>query len=117
MKNAIWEEVKAHIKSGLPQNTFSLWINPITFLGEEENTVVLGCPNKFSRNWVEENFLGLIQDKFHKAGAGGVDLALRVGPQKKTAPADKHLPRPDNQSQPFHGRLCLGSGGAEDEIR
>jgi len=95
MKKATWEEVKAHIKSGLPQNTFSLWINPITFLGEEENTVVLGCPNKFSRNWVEENFLGLIQDKFHKAGAGGVDLVLRVGPQKKTAPADNRLPRPE----------------------
>ena len=100
MKKAIWEEVKTHIKSGLPQNTFSLWINPITFLGEEENTVVLGCPNKFSRNWVEENFLGLIQDNFYKAGAGGVDLVFRVGPQKKAAPDDNRLPRPEQLMLP-----------------
>ncbi len=92
---ATWEEVKTHIKSGLPQNTFSLWINPITFLGKEDNTVLLGCPNKFSRNWVEENFLGLIRDKFQKAGAGRVDLVFKVGPKTKTPPSDNNFPRPE----------------------
>ena len=53
---ATWKEVKTYIQTGLPENTFSLWINPITFLEDGDNTVVLGCPNKFSSNWVEENF-------------------------------------------------------------
>ncbi len=78
-----WEEVKNLIRSGLPENTFSLWINPITFLGKENNTIILGCPNKFSRKWVEENYFGLIQDKFQKAGAGHADLVLKVAPPQR----------------------------------
>ncbi len=92
---ATWEEIKTHIKSGLPQNTFSLWINPITFLAKEDNTVVLGCPNKFSRNWVEENYLALIRDRFHEAGAGPIELIFEVGPKKKTPSVDNDFPRPE----------------------
>ncbi len=80
---ATWEEVKTSIQSSLPENTFSLWINPISFLDIKDNTIVLGCPNKFSRNWVEENYLGLIRDSFQRAGAGPVKLDFIVGPKKK----------------------------------
>ncbi len=80
---ATWEEVKTSIQSSLPENTFSLWINPISFLDIKDNTIVLGCPNKFSRNWVEENFRTLIQDKFQMVGAGPVELDFKVGPKKK----------------------------------
>ncbi|MBW1828478.1 MAG: chromosomal replication initiator protein DnaA [Deltaproteobacteria bacterium] len=80
---ATWKEVKTYIQTGLPENTFSLWIDPITFLENGDNTVVLGCPNKFSSNWVEENYSGLIKDQFLKAGAGHVDLVFKVGPKKK----------------------------------
>ena len=112
---ATWEEVKTHIRSGLPQNTFSLWIDPITFLGKEGNTVVLGCPNKFSRNWVEENYLSLIQDRFHKAGAGLIELVFRVGPQKKIDPAHNNIPcaeqlmLPHMPENPKKGALRLNS--------
>jgi len=92
---ATWEEVKTQIRSALPQNTFSLWINPITFLGKEENTIVLGCPNKFSRNWVEENFQDLIRDRFHNTGADNIELAFRVGPQKKNGSGHRHMPQPE----------------------
>ncbi len=91
---ATWEEVKIHIKSGLPPNTFALWINPITFIGKEENTIILGCPNKFSRNWVEENYLGIIRDKFNKVGMDDVDLALRVGHQEKKVSCDRQITAP-----------------------
>ncbi len=82
----IWEEVKTYIKSGLPENTFSLWINPIDLLEEEGDTIVLGCPNKFSRNWVEENYSDLIRNKFHKVGSNQVDLHFKVSPKKKRKP-------------------------------
>ena len=32
----IWEEVKDDIKCEIPQNTFSLWINPLTFLEKKD---------------------------------------------------------------------------------
>lgn len=91
---ATWEEVKEYIKTSLPENTFSLWINPISFLDKEDNTIILGCPNKFSRNWVEENYAGLIRDRFLKAGSGRVDLTFIVSPQKKGKSDSPPVPGP-----------------------
>ena len=80
---AIWQDIKARIQSELPKNTFSLWIQPISFVETDEQSVILNCPNKFSRNWVMENYFDLIKDKFHKAGAENVELIYKPESQKK----------------------------------
>jgi chromosomal replication initiator protein len=83
---AIWHDIKAQIRSELPKNTFSLWIAPITFLEKNDQAVILNCPNKFSRNWVMENYFDLIQEKLHKAGAAKVDLVYKAErPRHKVA--------------------------------
>ncbi|SPD72144.1 Chromosomal replication initiator protein DnaA [uncultured Desulfobacterium sp.] len=82
MKTA-WEDIKAYLRSRLPEKSYSMWINPITYLGQEDLSVVLGCPNRFSCNWVEENYLGMIQEGFKQAAEGKVDLVLKVGPPTK----------------------------------
>jgi len=106
---AIWEEVKTYIRTGLPENTYSLWINPITFLDDKDNKIILGCPNKFSCNWVEENFTGLIQDRFLKAGAGHVDLVFKFSPPKKDGPSSCSLARPEQLRLPnMPGKVSNG---------
>jgi len=110
MMKTTWEEVKSHIKARIPQNTFSLWINPIIFLGEEGSTLFLGCPNKFSRNWVEENFSEVIQDRFHQAGASDINLVFKVGPHRAALPPEDNGPLPQQlrlPNMPSHGN----SGG------
>jgi chromosomal replication initiator protein len=83
---AIWEEIKNQISSELPKNTFSLWIRPITFIDKRENRILLGCPNRFSRNWVTENYLGLIQEKLDNALSEHCEVVLNVAPVNKEAP-------------------------------
>jgi chromosomal replication initiator protein len=74
----IWEEVKGQLREKLPDKSFSLWINPLHLLEEQEDTLVLGCPNKFSLNWITENYFGLIQDNLNGHGHGNYHLALKV---------------------------------------
>lgn len=81
-----WDEIKSRIRSELSKNSFSLWINTISFLEKKDKTVVLGCPNKFSRNWVMENYFDLIQDKLHKAGASQVNLVLQPDTPERKVP-------------------------------
>jgi chromosomal replication initiator protein len=110
---ATWKEVKTYIQTSIPENTFSLWIDPITFLENGDNTVVLGCPNKFSSNWVEENYSGLIKNQFLKAGAGQVELIFKVGPKKKenyspipsSTPEQLMLPNMPGKGRPSRIRL------------
>ncbi len=94
-----WDEIKNQIRSELPKNSFSLWINTISFLEKKDKTVVLGCPNKFSRNWVLENYFNLIQEKLHAAGALHVNLVLQPKlPIKK---------RPVSSFSPYNEQLKL----------
>jgi chromosomal replication initiator protein len=84
----LWEELKGRLREKLPDKSFSLWIDPLHSLGEEDNSLVLGCPNKFSLNWITENYISLIQDNLKSHGRGDCRLVLKVqAPPPKTSPA------------------------------
>jgi chromosomal replication initiator protein len=93
---AIWEQVKRELGSDLQKKSFSLWISPITFIDQKEETIILGCPNNFSRNWVQENYLTLIQERMDCLGSNHFNLVLKVLPSQKKDPAPATL-EPEKQ--------------------
>ncbi|MCD6298080.1 MAG: chromosomal replication initiator protein DnaA [Deltaproteobacteria bacterium] len=97
---AIWKEIKGRISSSLPKNSFSLWIDPISFLGKDEKNLVLGCPNRFARNWVMENYLNLIKDTLNKAGAGDLNVVFKVQPSKIKNSGSHNIPEPAQLTLP-----------------
>jgi len=83
----IWEDVKNEIRGSLPEKAFSLWISPISLLEKKEDVLVLGCPNKFSMNWIHENYMLMIQERLAQMGNGHCSLTFKVkGPGKPTLP-------------------------------
>ena len=97
---ALWDDIKTRIRSDLPKNSFLLWINPISCVETGNGRVVLACPNRFSRNWVTENYLDLIRDRFRKAGHGDMELVFKVEPKKREAALPPSLPDPDQLALP-----------------
>ena len=87
---AIWEEIKKHVKAELPEKSYDLWIDPITPLEQKDDTFVLGCPNKFSRNWIKENYQAILEKNLDKIGYGQYGITFKV----KTR--DKRKPVPDS---------------------
>lgn len=81
--STIWDEVKNQIKAALPNKTFSLWINPISLLDEKDGALVLGCPNKFSLNWITANYMGIMEDTLAQIGNGDYKLVLKLKPQER----------------------------------
>lgn len=75
---SVWEEVKGYIKETLSEKSFSLWIHPITLLNERDDSLVLGCPNKFSLNWVTEHYLKIIEEGLEKIGVRNCKVILKV---------------------------------------
>jgi len=74
----IWEEIKEQVRSELPKNSFSLWIDPITFLEAKNNTLYLGCPNKFSLKWVTENYMEIMEEKVQEIAKEKYKVSLKV---------------------------------------
>lgn len=95
----LWDEIKSQIRPVLPKNSYSLWIDPISCL-ESKDTIVLSCPNRFSKNWVQENYLGLIRDKFKEAGLSHVELLFKVERQKRKPVLSSLPPDPDQLTLP-----------------
>jgi len=62
----VWEEVKNQVKDCIPKKSFALWIDPITFLERNPQSLVLGCPNKFSLKWITENYHSLLEERIRK---------------------------------------------------
>ena len=114
--SGIWEEAKREISLCLPQQSFTLWINPIEAVDFRDNILTLGCPNKFSRDWIVDNYLHLIRDKLSEVGAPEVELLLQVGPPKKRGLTQRspvsatQLPLPNLSPQLGRNALRLNDG-------
>jgi chromosomal replication initiator protein len=110
--NAVWDQVKDQIRSDLPKNSFSLWIDPISCMEATGASMVLGCPNRFSRNWVIENYLSLIQEKLEAAGMGHIAVDVKVQSCKRDTSSASVSAHPDQlplPSMPRRTNLWLKS--------
>jgi len=108
----IWKEIKEQLRKELAQSSFSLWINPLVFLGQQNGTVILGCPNRFSMNWISENYLSLIKEKLYTQGLGDLEVELKVTavrPQlpPSHSPVARQLAFPTMERAPSQGHLTL----------
>ncbi|MCP4668181.1 MAG: chromosomal replication initiator protein DnaA [Deltaproteobacteria bacterium] len=106
---AVWDDIKTYMKTLLPENGFSLWIDPITFVECTDNNFVLSCPNKFSRNWVMENYSSLIRDALHKAGEDHLSPVFYVQPSRTKRSFRPCPPDPDQLTLP-HLSTYTGRG-------
>ena len=120
--NNIWEEIKNQIKVEIPEKSFSLWINPITCLDKQDNSLILLCPNKFSRTWITENYMGIIEDKLKKIGNGQCKMALKVkAPEKRNSTPEifnnsKQLTLPNMPKEMKKGRKRFNQGFTFDRF-
>ena len=80
----VWNHVKEFLKEVMDEKSYSLWVKPLQFIDSGENTISVGCPNKFSRNWVQENYSSLFHSQLSKAGLNDHKLILRVLPNKES---------------------------------
>ena len=52
--NKIWNEVKDSIKSGIPDHTFRMWIEPLQLASCDENRIVIYSP-KLQKQFMYSN--------------------------------------------------------------
>jgi chromosomal replication initiator protein len=105
-----WEKVKSHIRERLPENSFSLWINPITLLDESEDALVLGCPNKFSMNWIMDNYIGIMEEELGSTGNKNYKIMLEVRPPEKREIAARPLQQSRQLTLPSLGINRMNGG-------
>lgn len=80
----VWKDVKASLSGRISSNQVELWIEPLVPLAVSTDEVILGCPNRFSLNWIRQNHLKEIREAFSGILGKEPEVTLRVYVSKKS---------------------------------
>jgi len=80
----VWNNMKTVLKEVMDKKNFSLWVKPLQFLDADEGTIYLGCPNKFSRNWMQENYSSLFQSQLSNINCNDHKVIFKILPQRES---------------------------------
>jgi chromosomal replication initiator protein len=106
----VWKQVKSVLQQRIPPHSFRMWIEPMASEQDGRDTLVLSCPNGFSRRRVLEQYGALIEKTIQALAGKGCQIVLRNGvgatPEAEPPAADEGQRKlPDVQVQPHGGRL------------
>lgn len=92
--STLLDELKNHVKEHISEKSYSMWINPLSLIDEKDDALVLGCPNKFSMNWIMENYSALLDGGLKLLGKK-CNVSFKVSaPARKKKEPDMFQPSP-----------------------
>lgn len=83
--NAIWNQALGLLKDNINQQTYQTWLEPIRFIEINEESIVLGVPNKFFKNWVAEHYSDVIISSLENICNKKVSLEFVIMPEDSGA--------------------------------
>ena len=105
----VWNEVKASIKSSIPDHSFRMWIEPLRIARCDENGMVLFSPNFFSRKRILENYGAMIESEIKRVLGRScrlsIEISATVALPKSKADDNLQLSLPNITARPHNGRL------------
>jgi chromosomal replication initiator protein len=75
----IWERAASLLQERLSRGSYSAWFGRATALGIDGQTFVLGVPNPFARDWIQDHYLDTLRESITLASGQDLDVALQAG--------------------------------------
>jgi len=89
--DSVWNDISGRLREALNENTFSTWFAEVEAVAITDSEFVLSVPNDFTREWIEDHFLGLIEAALAET-AGERTIRLRIAePAQQPLPAEPKL--------------------------
>ena len=107
---SIWKEIKSAIEKRIPPHSYRMWIEPVRFNKAEEGSIVLSCPNFFSKKWVLDHYGTLIESEINRVSGKACKLLIEVSERecnskKQKLHTDLQLTLPNLDIQPHGGHM------------
>ena len=71
--------MKSQIKEEIPDHCYRMWIDPIQFHENDGDTLVLTCPNLFSKKRVTDHYGRLLEEGVCRVAGNNVKIRFEVG--------------------------------------
>jgi len=79
----IWNEAKAALKDRIPGHSFRMWIEPLRFHKQQDSSLILHCPNVFSRRRIREHYRAIIESEICQVAGKPLTLIFEVSSNGK----------------------------------
>jgi len=101
--NEVWNQALSLVSEKISQKSFDIWLKPLTLLAMDESQIQLEVPNKFFKDWIEENYLSLIKDVLlvNTGRHYSVALKMKAVGQVNEGPVDKTEKPPKTEAYRF----------------
>ena len=104
-----WSSVKSVLKDKIPGHSYRMWIEPVVFCEGAGNTIVLSCPNHFSRKRIADHYGQIIEESFCQLTRENLKVQLVVNSLERQAAEeendDRQMKLPKMDTQFVGGRL------------
>lgn len=97
-KEELWQAALAEIELDTSKANFSTWFRNTSILSRKDGEVVIGVPNGFSKEWLENKFNKLIHKTLRDLSGEVKEISFTIESKKQTAPKSH---RASKQSAPL----------------
>ena len=108
--NEIWNQALSLVSEKISQKSFDIWLKPLALLAMDEEEILLEVPNKFFKDWIEENYLSLIKEVLLANTGKRYSVLLR--PKEACAAPEERTREPIIKSDSYRsGRQTIKEDG------
>jgi len=107
----VWAEIKNAIKKSIPGHTYMMWIEPLSFIKDDDGkSVTVCCPNYFSKKRIQENYIDAIESEIGKAFGGECKVTVKISDDNGKTPKRSNgenyqIPLPNLNVRTHSGRF------------
>lgn len=97
--NTVWLSARANIEKVLTPQNFTNWIKPIEVHSLRNDILLLEVPDGYFRDWIRDNYLGMIQEAVSSISASPLQVELKVMTTAAPAAAKERPREPATQER------------------
>jgi chromosomal replication initiator protein len=96
-----WSKAGSYLQDKLGKTTFETWIQPLKPRQKSKNTLTLGAPDSFFRDWVDKHYLKIIQEAINWSAQRDIEVSLEISSSIKDDAAKLPTQRTPTRLQEF----------------
>ncbi len=82
----IWQETLQKLQQEVSAQNFTTWIKPVHFVAITDDQVLLEVPNRFIRDWLQENYLKRIETVMSDLGTVNYRIRIEINSATQVQP-------------------------------
>ncbi len=79
----LWEKILIELEEKVGKSSYELWFKPLKLLDFKEDLIVLEVPNRFFKEWIEENYISYLLEAFSEIASFSGQLKFKIADKDK----------------------------------